>query len=543
MYAGVGDDNFFRVNLNWFITTRKWAQFTTAAAVGAIHVGHLEDALKVLTSFLVKEAPEHVTGGAIYALGLIYVNYRWDKAILNIVTEKLESSSQKTSYDQTNKPLYVIQHGACLALGLISLGSRDTSHYNLLLKVIREDHPEPSEAAGYALGMVMLGSGSPETFDEMIRFCENTEHEKIMRGIAMGLGFFFYECGARANDTIQRMLHSRQPFMRKGAAWIIALATIGNVSNAAWQKLLNIAVSDVTDNVRRAAVIGIGFVLSRRPKEVPSMINLLAQSYHAHVRAGAALAIGISCAGTGNSEAIEVLKPLLNDNEDAVTQNAMIAMAMVLMQQSDARVPYVKEFRTFLRQMTSRRRQEMLIFGTCCAWGILNAGGRNVVISCNSLRGENSVSATVGLAMFCNHFFWHPLALMLPLSFHPTSIIGLDENLNVVNWRMRCNAPKADFDYPPDFQEESKKQMAMPVKLSISGQQTQQQQQFFDESDSDKSDEKSDEEGDKNCQIIENMSRVTLSQLPYIDIEYEKSYTPIIGHVTHGFIMLKKNTK
>ena len=543
MYAGVGDDNFFRVNLNWFITTRKWAQFTTAAAVGAIHVGHLEDALKVLTSFLVKEAPEHVTGGAIYALGLIYVNYRWDKAILNIVTEKLESSSQKTSYDQTNKPLYVIQHGACLALGLISLGSRDTSHYNLLLKVIREDHPEPGEAAGYALGMVMLGSGSQETIDEMIRICENTEHEKIMRGIAMGLGFVLYGCGARANDTIQRMLDSRQPLMREGAAWIIALANIGNASNDALQKLLHIAVSDVNDNVRRAAVIGIGFVLSRRPKEVPSMINLLAQSYHAHVRAGAALAIGISCAGTGNSEAIEVLKPLLNDNEDAVTQNAMIAMAMVLMQQSDARVPYVKEFRTFLRQMTSRRRQEMLIFGTCCAWGILNAGGRNVVISCNSLRGENSVSATVGLAMFCNHFFWHPLALMLPLSFHPTSIIGLDENLNVVNWRMRCNAPKADFDYPPDFQEESKKQMAMPVKLSISGQQTQQQQQFFDESDSDKSDEKSDEEGDKNCQIIENMSRVTLSQLPYIDIEYEKSYTPIIGHVTHGFIMLKKNTK
>ncbi|EAX82388.1 Proteasome/cyclosome repeat family protein, partial [Trichomonas vaginalis G3] len=294
---------------------------------------------------------------------------------------------------------------------LISLGSRDTSHYNLLLKVIREDHPEPGEAAGYALGMVMLGSGSQETIDEMIRICENTEHEKIMRGIAMGLGFVLYGCGARANDTIQRMLDSRQPLMREGAAWIIALANIGNASNDALQKLLHIAVSDVNDNVRRAAVIGIGFVLSRRPKEVPSMINLLAQSYHAHVRAGAALAIGISCAGTGNSEAIEVLKPLLNDNEDAVTQNAMIAMAMVLMQQSDARVPYVKEFRTFLRQMTSRRRQEMLIFGTCCAWGILNAGGRNVVISCNSLRGENSVSATVGLAMFCNHFFWHPLAL------------------------------------------------------------------------------------------------------------------------------------
>ena len=530
MYAGTADDNFFRLNVQWFITTKNWAQFTTAAAIGCIHIGHLKDARNVLKSFLQDDAPEQVNGGAIYALGLIYVNYSWDQSIIDTVIEKLNPP----------KKSYVIQHGACLALGLISMGSRNKSHYDILVRVLYEDVPEPGEAAGYALGMVMLGSGDEGTINFMIDQINSTEHEKIMRGLAMGLGFVMYGKGSEANAVIDKMLSSRRPLMREAAAWVISLANIGNASNEALQKLLHIAVSDVNDNVRRAAVIGVGFVLSRRPKEVPAMVNLLAQSYHTHVRSGAALAIGISCAGTGNLEAIEVLKPLLKDNEDAVMQNAMIAMAMVMMQQSDARVPYAKEFRQFLTSMVSRRKHEMQTFGTCCAWGILNAGGRNVVISCNSLRGENSVSATVGLAMFCNLFFWHPLALMLPLSFHPTAIIGLNENLAVADWKMRCNAPKADFNYPPDFSEEkNSKAYTAPLLLSIS----KRQRMIPQEEEEENTEEEMREEEEEGENIIDNMSRVTLSQLNHIDIEYDKSYRPVIGHVTHGFIMLKEGSE
>ena len=528
MYAGTADDNFFRYNTDWFIQNRNWAQFTTAAAIGGIHIGHLKDATHILQTFLQDNAPPHVIGGGIYALGLIYVNYNWDEEIINSVIEKINSTTKKNSD--------VIQHGACLALGLISMGSRCEQHYQILLDVIKADKPEPGEAAGYALGMVMLGSGDETTINEMIERCESTEHEKIMRGIAMGLGFVLYGRAEEANKTIDRMINSRNPLMREGAAWVISLANIGNASNEALQRLLHIAVSDVNDNVRRAAVIGVGFVLSRRPKEVPSMVNLLAQSYHPHVRSGSALAIGISCAGTGNPEAIEVLKPLLKDNEDTVIQNAMMAMAMVMMQQSDTRVPYAKEFRKFLRSMVSRRKQDMQVFGTCLAWGILNAGGRNVVISCNSLRGENSVSATIGLAMFCNHFFWHPLALMLPLSFHSTSIIGLDKNLNVVDWQMRCWAPPSDFSYPPDFKlEKEADQYIPPVNLSLS---KYNKQPNIEEIPPSPPEIECEEEQSET--IIDNMSRVTLAQLNYIDIDYDKGYKPVIGHVTHGFIMLQK---
>ena len=541
MYAGTADDNFFRQNTNWFIQSRNWAQFTTAAAIGAIHIGHLKDAINVLGSYLDDRAPSHVIGGASYALGLIYVNYNWNPSIIEMIIGKINSPKKNSD---------VIQHGACLALGLISMGSRSETHFKILLNVLKTDKPEPGEAAGYAIGMIMLGSCDQTTTDEMIDIISNTEHEKICRGIAMGLGFVMYGRAEEANPTIERCINSDNPLMREAAAWIISLANIGNASNEALQKLLHIAVSDVNDNVRRAAVIGVGFVLSRRPKEVPSMVNLLAQSYHPHVRSGAALAIGISCAGTGNSEAIDVLKPLLKDNEDTVIQNSMMAMAMVLMQQSDSRVPYSKEFRQFLRSMASRKKQDMQIFGTCLAWGILNAGGRNVVISCNSLRGENSVSATVGLAMFCNHFFWHPLALMLPLSFHPTSIIGLDKDLNDPAWEMRCCAPASEFSYPPKFLDEKKIDVVLPpAQLSVAKYNlTPPSPKIIEQEVEDQGEEQSEENPTLNRSkpsetIIENMSRVTLSQLNYIDIDYDKRYKPVIGHVTHGIIMLQKEEK
>jgi 26S proteasome regulatory subunit N2 len=38
----------------------------------------------------------------------------------------------------------------------------------------------------------------------------------------------------------------------------------------------------------------------RTPEQFPSVVNLLAESYNPHVRCGAAMALGLACAGTGN---------------------------------------------------------------------------------------------------------------------------------------------------------------------------------------------------------------------------------------------------
>lgn len=40
--------------------------------------------------------------------------------------------------------------------------------------------------------------------------------------------------------------------------------------------------------------------LIRTPEQCPSVVSLLSESYNPHVRCGAAMALGICCAGTGN---------------------------------------------------------------------------------------------------------------------------------------------------------------------------------------------------------------------------------------------------
>ena len=80
--------------------------------------------------------------------------------------------------------------------------------------------------------------------------------------------------------------------------YTIGLAYAGTGNNKAIKDLLHVAVSDVNDDVRRVAVIALGFILYRNPSQVPRLVQLLSESYNPHVRCGAAMALGIACAGT-----------------------------------------------------------------------------------------------------------------------------------------------------------------------------------------------------------------------------------------------------
>lgn len=87
--------------------------------------------------------------------------------------------------------------------------------------------------------------------------------------------------------------------------------------------------------------------------QTPRIVSLLSESYNPHVRYGAAFAVGISCVGTGLSEAISLLEPLTSD-VDFVRQGALIAMAMVMVQiseASDSRVGTFRYFITFCRSL------------------------------------------------------------------------------------------------------------------------------------------------------------------------------------------------
>ena len=47
------------------------------------------------------------------------------------------------------------------------------------------------EAAGYGLGLLFVGTASEKTF-EMLAYAQDTQHEKIIRGLSMGLALIMY---------------------------------------------------------------------------------------------------------------------------------------------------------------------------------------------------------------------------------------------------------------------------------------------------------------------------------------------------------------
>jgi len=146
-----------------------------------------------------------------------------------------------------------------------------------------------------------------------------------------------------------------------------------------------------------------------------------------------------------------LLEPLTADPTDFVRQGALIALAMVLVQTSKAQEPRVEKIRKlFADKIADKHEDAMCKFGACVASGIIDAGGRNVTIAPRSVSGHINTNAVVGLAVFTQYWYWHPLAHFLCLSFTPTAIIGLNKDLKMPVFKFKSNAKPSLFAYPPE---------------------------------------------------------------------------------------------
>jgi 26S proteasome regulatory subunit N2 len=87
--------------------------------------------------------------------------------------------------------------------------ARDADAYDDLKQALYTDSAIAGEAAGYSMGLVMLGSGSEEVIDEMLQYAHETHHEKIIRGLAVGIAFICYGTQEQANATIDRLLSEK----------------------------------------------------------------------------------------------------------------------------------------------------------------------------------------------------------------------------------------------------------------------------------------------------------------------------------------------
>ena len=203
MHAGTTSDNFLRDNLEWLGLASNWSKFSATAALGVIHKGHFNEGMNILGPYLPQQGvPDsgipgaaYSEGGSLYALGLINAGCGSGQTIEGHLRDALKAATNE-----------VVQHGAALGLGVAGMGGKNTDAYDDLKTILYNDSAVSGEAAGYAMGLVMLGTGNLEYTEEMLQYAKETQHEKIIRGLAVGVALIFYGRQEQADKIAKDLL-------------------------------------------------------------------------------------------------------------------------------------------------------------------------------------------------------------------------------------------------------------------------------------------------------------------------------------------------
>ncbi|ORX82985.1 26S proteasome regulatory complex, non-ATPase subcomplex, Rpn2/Psmd1 subunit, partial [Anaeromyces robustus] len=561
MNSGTTSDEFLRNNLEWLSRASNWSKFSATAALGVIHKGHIDQGLKLLAPYLPQDgvsSSPYSEGGSLFALGLINANHGGE------VLDYLRNALNKTQNE-------IIQHGAALGLGAAGMAIASDDIYEELKNVLFTDSAVAGEAAGLAMGLIMLGTSSEKAIDEMLQYAHETQHEKIIRGLAIGMALIMYGKEDTADTLIEQLLQDKDHIIRYGGIYMIALAYCGTGNNKAIKKCLHVAVSDVNDDVRSAAVIALGFILFKTPKQVPRIVQLLAESYNPHVRYGCTLALGISCAGTAMPEAMELLEPLTKDQVDFVKQGALIASAMVLIQSNETMAPKVASIRKLYETIIKDKHEEaMAKFGAVLSQGILDAGGRNVTISLQSRSGYNNMASIVGMTIFTQFWYWYPLSHFLSLAFTPTAFIGLNSKLEMPKLEFISNAKPSLFAYPSQMKKQAPtvvekvatavlsttaktKARAKKNEKEKGGNEPdtmdtdeKKEETQMDVDTTEKKEEEVEKQEKKKKQTFEklgNLTRVLPAQLKYIVFKEDSRYIPVKKDIVGGITIMEDRHK
>ncbi|CAI5445836.1 unnamed protein product [Caenorhabditis angaria] len=468
MQYGTTCDDFLRNNLAWVGKATNWNKFNAVASLGLIHHGQESSALKVLDPYLPRDGSidgfGFKEGGAMFAYGLIHAKHG-DATVMSTLAQWLKSAE--------NEP---VRHGSCLGYGVAGLGSSSASAYEKVREVLQRDEAVSGESAGIAMGLIMAGNLNSEVFSELKQYTIDTQHDKTQRGIRTGLACAAFGLQQDAEIYIDEALKAKSnPMLRSTGVCMLAMAYAGTGNADVVRRLLEKVATDPNLDVKRYATIGIGFVLSNDPSTCLLYIGMLTEHFNGHVRYGAAMALGIACAASGNMEAISLLEPMISDKEGFVRNGALLALSLIMCQQSDYSCPKVNGFRKQLVKKIGEKNEDSLVkFGAIIAQGLLDIGGQNASVLMHNSDGQADMASMVGMMCFLHGWFWHSMHFFIALAAKPSCLVLINENLKTPIVEYTCLANSQRFAYPPRAESKKDKDVKKieTVVLSITGKKT-----------------------------------------------------------------------
>ncbi|KAL0220698.1 hypothetical protein RCL1_000552 [Eukaryota sp. TZLM3-RCL] len=587
MHSGTTVDTFLRRNLEWMSGATFYSKFVASAGLGAVHYSHREKGRNVLNKFLPSEVitskvdDPYALGGGCFGLGLVYSEKGAGSAeIVNYLQQTLKQVLALPDQLSFHEPLI---HGASLGLGLASWGSGDTilsdsssCHVTLeLLKsILFTDLTVGCEAASLSLGLLAVGTinQSQELLELLLTISQDTKKPRVARNAVLAIALMSIGTEDQSNVVIRPLLESTDAVVRYGAVYALGCSYCATSNAQALSTLLSIASTDTNDDVRRASVTMIGLVLVKKPKDVLSVVSLSSRSHSPHLRYGAAMAVGIAFAATGDVDAINLLYDLSRDSVDFVRQGAFIALGLVLQTTSLMSTPKHSAIRKSIIEILGSKFEDDLVKSGCMiALGLMDCGGRNSFFSLVSPQGSGIFSGTlmaekvVGLVVFLQHWFWLPYALFYPLCNVPAGFIGVlpNENLEVPAFDLLVDGKPSSFDYPPKYQPPKKKTVsrAAAAVLSVSTKERVRQARLAKERQRERMEEgltyedplekakeraaeqeelskMKPEKEEPNSYTVANPCRCTLGQVNLIDVVDDCRFKPVLKSKKIGCVVL-----
>ncbi|EGR26895.1 proteasome regulatory complex component protein, putative [Ichthyophthirius multifiliis] len=543
--AGTADQKFLSENLEWAQKSQLWARFSQVASLGMIYSTCQEDPKKIFKDFLPGNTNPpnfYSNGGSLYGIGLMDVGKKTPE-LIKYFTEIIKNPQHNNQE--------AIVHGACLAIGLSGLASEDEQLFEQLKDVMLINNAVTGESAALAIGLIMAGTNNENAITELLKFGQDTQHEKIIRALGVALALISFGQEQNADTLIEQQLQEKDFILRYGGALTLGLAYAGTANNKAIRQLLHYAVDDVADDVRRAAVIGLGFVMFNSYEQITQVMSLLAMSYNPHVRYGTAIALGIACAGTGFQEALDMIEPMLTDSTDFVRQGAMIGTALILQQCNVKQEPKLDKFKKTLQIVYTKKHEDILCkLGAVLSMGILEAGGRNQVARLGSQSGFPKLASCVGMVVFTNFWYWFPYVNFLSLCLSSSTLVGIDQTLRIpTEFSYKINCKKSLFDYPENIKPDDGKnkkevevvQLSTTVKVKTRATNKEKDNKIEEElPQQQKQDDKKEEikEEEPTFYIQQNPGRVLEKQQKHIEFIQDHRYQPILKDRKFGIIFL-----
>ena len=544
---GSHDISFLKENTKQFGAVKNWSLFSTAASLGLVFNGK-QSFIGEARELTLNEQSQYMKGGLLYAEGLSNFGVGGEMEVKQELLNKLKSNDE------------AIVHGAILSLGLRYAFSNDPDLIHEFKKCIFDEKAIQGEAAGYALALVKATHYDPELIEELVNVARNNPHDRIARAVMGSLGLMAINSQVDVMPLFRQLIADKDYLVRFGAVSLLSVRYFGSGNNQAVRELLHLSATDLSNDVRRQAILGIAFVMLKKKTKFFTLMKMLSTSYNAYVRHAVALGLGIVFAHTFDKRTSNLLRRLLEDKTDYVRQAASISIGLVYQLGNEHIETNFESTRKIISDKLDKKFESGTAkIGYALGLGLMQAGGGNCILNLRSNEASNISTAKpqtiIGVFMFTLYWYWFPLVHFLGLALEPSFLVGVNKDLKIPKgFQFVSKAPKKFFDYykTPENAEDTKKESA-PVVLSI----TRRAKARLEKTEAPK--EKANdqnkgmivedviiqEEGEKKDDkktIIPNSHRVIKKQTNYIEFGVEnRRYDPIFENRKIGIIFLKDN--